>query len=296
MRLDWIDDILAVIDTGSLARAAERRALTQSAFTRRVRGIEDSLGASLFDRSRKPVVMTPGVRALEPELREMSARLRRLRHDLRSSGDSGGVAFVCQHSITATISPWIVKELTARGGPSVRVRSGNRDECLMLLLSGEVDFALTYEVPEEPAAISSDAFETVTLGVDRLIPVCAPDLLDGLCEGAIPTIGYPHHVFLGRIVNRHIVPRLPAGMSLSLRAETALTLAACEYALDGIGVAWLPATLVAPHLDSGRLVRVETLPEQPLGIAMIRMSGSQRPGHESIEGVLADHPAFSSAS
>ena len=37
MRLEWIEDILAVLDTGSLARAAEKRLLTQSAFTRRVR-------------------------------------------------------------------------------------------------------------------------------------------------------------------------------------------------------------------------------------------------------------------
>ena len=68
MQLDWIDDILAVIDTGSLAAAAERRLLTQPAFTRRVRGIEERIGAALFDRSRKPVAVLPGVLALEPEL------------------------------------------------------------------------------------------------------------------------------------------------------------------------------------------------------------------------------------
>ena len=123
MQLDWIDDILAVIDTGSLAQAAERRFLTQSAFTRRVRAIEEKLGTRLFDRSRKPVVALPGVRALEPELREMSARLRRMQLNLRVSDSQAGEAFtlVCQHAITATISPWVVRQLTARGEASVRV-------------------------------------------------------------------------------------------------------------------------------------------------------------------------------
>ncbi|MGB0438874.1 MAG: LysR family transcriptional regulator, partial [Paracoccaceae bacterium] len=79
MRLDWIDDILAVLDHGSLARAAETRRLTQSAFTRRVRIIEDSIGTPLFDRRRKPVTLMPGVQALAPELRDLSARLHSLR-------------------------------------------------------------------------------------------------------------------------------------------------------------------------------------------------------------------------
>jgi len=67
MRLEWIDDILAVLDRGSLARAAEKRLLTQSAFTRRVRTIEESIGVALFDRRRKPAALMPGVQALEPE-------------------------------------------------------------------------------------------------------------------------------------------------------------------------------------------------------------------------------------
>ncbi|MFU8778000.1 MAG: helix-turn-helix domain-containing protein, partial [Roseovarius sp.] len=50
MRLEWLDDILAVADAGSLARAAEIRHVSQSAFTRRLRAIEDTLGVPLFDR------------------------------------------------------------------------------------------------------------------------------------------------------------------------------------------------------------------------------------------------------
>ncbi|MCX8955674.1 LysR family transcriptional regulator, partial [Ruegeria sp. NA] len=74
------DDILAVLDGGSLTRAAEKRLLTQSAFTRRIRLIENSVGATLFDRRRKPVSLMPGIQSLEPELRELSTRLHKLRH------------------------------------------------------------------------------------------------------------------------------------------------------------------------------------------------------------------------
>ena len=132
MRLEWIDDILAVLDSGSLTRAAEKRLLTQSAFTRRVRLIEGSIGATLFDRRRKPVSLMPGVQALEPELRELSARLHKLRHTLKTESDqaSQSLSFVCQHALTTTVSPKVVRTLTADDDISVRVRSGNQDECL----------------------------------------------------------------------------------------------------------------------------------------------------------------------
>ncbi len=41
IRLEWLEDILAVAETGSFSEAAERRHLTQSAFSRRIRNIED---------------------------------------------------------------------------------------------------------------------------------------------------------------------------------------------------------------------------------------------------------------
>ena len=59
------------------------------------------------------------------------------------------------------------------------------------------------------------------------------------------------------------------------QAETALTLAACAYALRGLGVAWLPLTLVEDHLATGQLVRVAPLPAQELGILLIRLRDQQ---------------------
>lgn len=41
MCLEWLEDILGVAETGSFSEAAERRHLTQSAFSRRIRNIED---------------------------------------------------------------------------------------------------------------------------------------------------------------------------------------------------------------------------------------------------------------
>lgn len=275
MRLEWIDDILAVLDSGSLARAAERRFLTQSAFTRRVRTIEDSIGATLFDRRRKPVTLMPGVAPLEPELRDLSVRLRRIAQDLRLSAGQAGrtLTFACQHAITTTVSPRVVSELTAAGETSVRVRSGNQDECLMLLLSNEADFAIMYEVPGDRTPVIPRAFDSVTLESDLLIPVCAPAILSLATGPEFPVVSYPPDVFLGQVFNRAVSPRLPGGTTITSRAETALTLAMLQFALSEIGVAWLPRSLVSDYLARGQLVRVDdVLPAQELEVRMIRLS------------------------
>jgi len=275
MRLEWIDDILAVLDSGSLARAAEKRSLTQSAFTRRVRLIEDSIGTELFDRRRKPVTLLPGVEALAPELRDLSLRLRKLRYRLKTatSQTGGAISFACQHAITTTVSPLIVRALTLGRDASVRVRSCNQDECIMLLLAGEVGFVVMYSLPGEKLAHFARAFEDMILGNDPLIPVCTPPLRDAALSNQIPVISYPADVFLGQVFERNIAPRLRQGVNVVSKAETALTLAAYEFALGGIGIAWLPRSLVADSLAKGKLISLEEkLPAQALEIRAFRLS------------------------
>lgn len=278
MRLEWIDDILAVLDCGSLAQAAEKRMLTQSAFTRRVRTIENSIGATLFDRRRKPVSLMPGVQIQEPELREISARLHKLRHTLKTTSDGTGkpLTFVCQHALTTSISPQIVRAATKDGETSVRVRSGNQDECLLLLLSKDVDLAIMYALPDNTTSDISTAFEAVDLGDDMLIPVCAPALRDKASSATLPIIAYPSDVFLGKVFSRMIAPRLPKGVITLPIAETALTLAMLQLAQSEIGIAWLPLSLVAQPLAHGDLIRTdEILPAQALHIKMVRLRADQ---------------------
>ncbi|SFN41944.1 DNA-binding transcriptional regulator, LysR family [Roseovarius lutimaris] len=270
MRLEWLDDILAVAEAGSLARAAQIRHVSQSAFTRRLRAIEEALGVPLFDRRRKPVVLLPEIEAQAGEMRALATQLRHLRETLTQTSGARGLTLACQHAITTTHSPAIVSILTAQGGRPVRVRSDNRDECLLRLLSGEVDLAVLYAAPEIAPLTLNRAFEQVLLGRERLIPVAVPRLAQG---DDLPFIGYPSDVFLGQVMARAILPGIAAHRVLRRRAETALTLAAREYACRGIGVAWLPEGMVAQDLKSGRLISLtESLPSQQMELWMIRLS------------------------
>ena len=278
MRLEWLDDILAVADAGSLARAAAMRHVSQSALTRRLRVIEAALGVPLFERRRKPLTILPEIEPHLPAMRSLTAQLRQLRDGLAQSGGARGLTLACQHALTTTHSPAIVAALTGVRARPVRVRSENREECLLRLLAGEADLAVVYDVPQIAPLALGDAFERVSLGPERLIPVAAPGLPR---DDELSYIGYPGDVFLGQVMDRALLPRIASDRRLRRCAETALTLAAHEYARRGIGVAWLPESMARDDLASGRLVSLaHDVPWLDMEIWMIRLPRAAASGWE----------------
>ena len=51
MEFTWIEDFIALSACESFSRAAEMRGVTQPAFGRRVRALEEWIGGPLFDRT-----------------------------------------------------------------------------------------------------------------------------------------------------------------------------------------------------------------------------------------------------
>src|SRR5262245_59680827 len=64
LKLRQLEILLAVADTGSMAKASTRLAITQSAISRAIADAEHTLGVPLFARSTQGVEPTPYGRAL----------------------------------------------------------------------------------------------------------------------------------------------------------------------------------------------------------------------------------------
>ena len=196
MRLEWLEDILAIAQTGSFSGAAERRNLTQSAFSRRIQQIEEHIGVELFDRSRKPVQPRPTTQAQSAQIEQISAALRQLVADLRR-GDrvaSNRIVIASQHSLTTSFAPRIIQAIQDREEDVyVRLRSANLDDCFGLLLSRQADLAIVYTAPDLGEDLPGDYLESLDIGPDRLIPVLRPDLAQPFLSGAISkTINMPN--------------------------------------------------------------------------------------------------------
>lgn len=285
MRLEWLEDILAIAETGSFSGAAERRRLTQSAFSRRIKQIEDYVGVELFDRSRKPIRLQPTTMAQSEQIQQLSSGLRRLLVDLRRGERmaSNKVVIACQHSLTAARIPSILQKLPfQRDGIHIRLRSANLDECSGLLLSRQADVAIVYRLPDEPDGFSADYLEVIAIGTDRLIPVFNAPLLRSLEKAPdredIPYVAYPADVFFGRVMEHRVLPFLDPGAHFTPKVETALTLAAVEMAAAGICVAWVPESLALDRIAMGRLVDLSSvLPGCDLQVNAMRLQGNASP-------------------
>ncbi len=281
MRLEWLEDILAIAETGSFSGAAERRRLTQSAFSRRVKQIEDYVGVELFDRAHKPIRLQPTTLAQSEQILLLSVALRQLEADLRRGERmaSNKVVIACQHSLTAARLPRILQQMPDHSnGIHVRLRSANLDECTGLLLSRQADVAIVYRLPDQADDFNADFLEVITIGQDRLVPVfntALPAQAPGAAETReIAYIAYPADVFFGKVMERKILPFLDPGTHHTPKVETALTLAAVEMAVAGIGVAWVPESLAEDRIASGRLVDLSAhLPACDLQVNALRLQG-----------------------
>lgn len=283
MRLEWLEDILAIAQAGSFSAAAERRNLTQSAFSRRIQQIEDHVGVELFDRSRKPVQLRPTTLAQGAQIEQISAALRQLVVDLRR-GDretSNRIVIASQHSLTTSLAPRIIQGIQDKGEAIyVRLRSANLDECFGLLLSRQADLIIVYSAPQLAEEISGDYLESIHILPDRLIPVLRSDLAlklgNGAAKAEIPIVAYPKDVFFGRIMADRILPLLDPGRVALPKAETALTIAALEMAAAGVAVAWVPESLARIGIAQGRVSNLsEILPGCDLTVRAIRLRGAR---------------------
>jgi len=282
MRLEWLKDIACIAETGSFSEAARRRNLTQSAFSRRIQQIEDHLGIELFDRTKKPIQLRPTTADHLDRIARMIGSMNQLTDDLRRGDRMAGsrLAIASQHALSTSVTPMILRRML-EAGPEVhfRLTSANLDECFTLLLSRQVDLAITFQVEHEPGPVREAFIETMVVGTDRLVPVVGrADLARVEAEiraGTLPVITYPSDVFLGEVMNRHVFPAVEDGLSLASCGECALTLALLELSLAGFGVAWVPLSVAEARIVAGEVVRLDgRLPSVDLLVLVSRLAGA----------------------
>jgi len=73
MDISSLQAFLAVAETGSFSRAADRLFITQPAVSKRIAALEDELHTKLFDRIGRRVALTEAGQALLPRARRLLA-------------------------------------------------------------------------------------------------------------------------------------------------------------------------------------------------------------------------------
>lgn len=287
MEIAWLEDFLAVVECGGFSRAAERRHMTQSALSRRVKALEDWVGAPLLLRTTHSVRLTPAGEAFQPHAEDTLRRLAAGRADALAQARSAAtlLKFASTHALSLTFFPaWLRRIEEALPEPAnIQLVANNFDACEKLMLQGQCHFLLCHRHERVPTGLSPARFRSHVVGEDELLPVSAPDSqgrqplhrLPGTPGKPVAHLAYRPESGLGRIVaaaggaHRPAAHLKPAFASDIARLLVTMT-------LEGRGLAWLPRSLVSDHLAEGRLVSAGGAEYAiPLQIAIIRPMARQ---------------------
>jgi len=260
MQTAWLEDLIALSETRSFSRAAERRHLTQPAFGRRIRSLEQWAGTPLVQSSRAPVTLTQAGDRLVQYAVEAVQAMAQARDDLKGlhAGARETVTLVAGRTLARTIAAdWLARVRRKTAAADLRVRTGSMAETLKWLEQGEAEFMLAYHHPTIAVRLSSAQFLQRTLAHDKLVPMVRPSLLASVeertLEKPVSYLAYAEKLALGRLVRDHLVNHAQAPR-LAQVIESDSADALLEYAVKGLGVAWLPWSLAVGASKDSRLV------------------------------------------
>ena len=300
--LEWLEDFLALAESGNFSRAAQARSIAQPAFSRHIRSLEEWVGVDLFDRSAHPTALTAAGKRFQPLLQDVLAGLEAARIKARAAHDldAASLSFAATHVLSLTFFPRWLAGVEARlsMGP-IQTISDSSFACEDLMLQRRVQFVLCHGHAGAPGRLDEGQYPVQRLSEDVLVPVSAADAsgapLHALGTGKAPAVlAYSEASGLGRIMramqNSELGKDFAASLSVVFTAHHAALLR--TMALEGRGLAWLPMSLVADDLRGGALVDAGSGAWRvPVDIRLYRQQALMAPVAEALWALVSEGAA-----
>ncbi|MER6145021.1 LysR family transcriptional regulator [Streptomyces sparsogenes] len=274
MELQQMRYVVAVAETNSFTRAAQRCLVVQSALSHQIARLERELGARLFDRTSRRVRLTPAGEAFLPAARQCLDAAERAAAEVAAAVGEvrGRLAVGLIPTVAAVDIPRALHDFRRRY-PQVRVslRVGASEDLVEQVKQGTLDVAFL----GLPTTAHPQGVTTRELARDRLVAVVAPDH---------PLVGEPA-VTLRRLSTEVFVD-LPAGTAGRAQSDQAFAAAGLvrDVAFEvttadliarlvgqGLGVAMLPSAY-APQLAGVVTIEVADAPARVEYIVWSRFS------------------------
>jgi LysR family glycine cleavage system transcriptional activator len=238
----------------NFSRAADELSVTPGAVSQQIQNLEDYVGASLFKRTPKGLLLTDAAQTALPALREAFDRLAEAASLLTAAVDGRRLTLTAAPSFAAK---WLVPRLGRfeEAHPQVDVWL-SADMELVDFTAGEVDLAIRYGSGRYPG------LESVRLMNETVIPVASPDLI------AANPLNDPsdlsHHILLHDGSpdaddscpdwSMWLAARGMKGVDGNRGPRFNQSSLVIEAAVGGRGIALAKRTLAQDDLDAGRLV------------------------------------------
>lgn len=249
LELRHLQTLLALVETGTLSRAADRVFLTQSATSHQIKQLEEHYGVSLFERRSQPLRLTPAGQRLHTLAEAVVKLQREAERDIAriAQGNAGQlrIAVECH-----TCFDWLMPAMDRfrEHWPEVELDlvSGFHADPVALLLANGADLVVVSE-PEARRGVAFHplfGFEIVGL-VSKQHPLASRPFLSPEDFADDTLISYPVPEDMLDIVRKVLKPR-----GLEPRRRTAeLTVAILQLVASRRGIAALPGWTVQSYLE-----------------------------------------------
>lgn len=255
LEMRHLQTLVALSDTGSLAKAADRVFVSQSALSHQLKALETHYGAALFERNTKPLRFTQvGTRlvSLAREVLTLTAHAEReVAQYVSGHGGQLRIAVECH-----TCFDWLMPAMDAfrANWPEVELDlvSGFQTDPVSLVESGLADLAVLHDAQTTRAGIVSHKlfrYETLAILAPNHALAVRPFLVaEDFAEQTL--ISYPVDESMLDVM-RHFL--IPAGIKPK-RRNAELTVAILQLVASGRGIAALPEWSVSAYLQRGYVI------------------------------------------
>lgn len=295
MEIRWLQDFLAVAETGNFTRAAEQRNASQAAFSRRIQQLEAWVGSALIDRSIIPTRLTPAGEHFRETAGKILAEILDARAEMREGAPSrpDHVRIAVPFALaTASLPAWWA-HWTRDLRLTCEVTTGNVHDLAIGLLSGATELMVCFSSAQQPVHPEPMRIESVEIDRDRLRPYASPGLIarTGLSlprqgDRPIPLLMYSRSVYFARLVD--LIIETAGGIGKHIRVmETDMSDILRDMAMAGHGIAWLPES-TARRCPPGALVPLgDDLWSLPLSIVALKDRKLEKPAVVRLWSVLS---------
>jgi DNA-binding transcriptional LysR family regulator len=166
MDLSFLQSLLLVAESGSLAQAARTQQLTGAAVRQRVAALERELGVSLITRSGHSCMPTEACKDLLPRARHMLSQWALLKDDVDTSSISGQLKIGAISTALTGLMPKALRALAVQA-PKVTpfLRPGSSVDLYNALLAEQLDAIITVA----PPFVTPKSIKTITLRSEPLV-------------------------------------------------------------------------------------------------------------------------------
>lgn len=257
MEIRQLRAFVAIAETGTFTAAAQRVHVTQAAISMQIRQLENELGAKLFVRAPRHVILTEAgehvLHRARQILREHDAAIEEINE---LTGAERGRLRIGSASamVLSELLPKLLKAIHRQHPRAeVTVLSGTSEALVELILAGELDIAFV-SLPVEARGI-----QTERLSEDQLVAIASPRhrLAKQRAVSAYTLAG--EKLILGerggntrRLIDQFFAQ---AGTSLTVSMELSRQTAIKRMVEEDMGVGIVPFQSVREEVEKGRLVR-----------------------------------------